>query len=196
MAEPKKPRIDEDPASFGAFIAKEGARIVDEVHQQAIAATASEAANDEKTTQEALAVDALDEMQIADELSGRVITEYFYSFPLGGRTVTGLSLAGVKAIAREMGRRGESLTIEKVEFQEDASAVDCIAQVRNLLTNEVRFGHARQAKVMHLRSGGDVEDPFAKTKALNKSQRNALRQFIPEVVIAAMYKEWQKVHGQ
>ncbi len=141
------------------------------------------------------AVDALDELQIAEEMSGRVIDQYFYDFPQGSRQVTGLSLAGVRAIARHMASHGEPLTVLEVRFEEGEDAeggwIGCLAQGKNLRTGETRWGYASQARSMKLRSGQRIPDPYAKAKALNKAQRNALRSFIPEVVVVEMYREWR-----
>lgn len=172
-------------------------KVVDEVHEKALSSGIAEASKlaHERSVDQALALEELDELQIAEEMKGRVVTQYFYEFPSRGATITGLSYAGVKAIARELAARGEAITIEDVKIerfveQDGADVVTCLARSKNLRTGEVRFGIASQALAMNTREG-KRPDPFAATKALNKAQRNAIRQFIPEVVINEMYRAWK-----
>lgn len=185
---------------FDEFLLRNAKAIVEQA--RAIEKTALDAEAHEATAEaanrgirQALALDVLDEVQIAQEMQGRVITQYFYEFPVGGTRVTGISYAGVKAIARFMAQHGEPVVIEGVEFEEfdegGKPVIGCLARARNARTGEVRFGYAAQAEVMETRQG-PRPDAFAKVKALNKAQRNALRQFIPEVVVVEMFKEWKK----
>ena len=190
-------KIEEEDKSFAAHVAREGARIVDDIRNEHITASSAEAAKgqEELAAKDALAIDILDELQIAEELRGRVIAQYFYEFESSGRTVTGIAYAGIKAIAREMGKRGEAIDIPEVTFDsgEDMKGpwIGCLAKAKNMRTNETRWGYASQALVMKLRSGGEMSDPFAKVKVLSKAQRNAIRAFIPELVIVEMYREWK-----
>lgn len=138
-------------------------------------------------------IEMADERQIVEEMRGRVLMEYFYSFEAGGREVVGLSYAGVKQLAREMARRREPIDIEDLEVNEDEESVQIIAKAVNKKTGEHRFGASpKQPKVMTLKDGSRREDPYAYQKALSKAQRNALRAFIPEEIIIEMFKEWRK----
>ncbi len=187
--------------SFEEFVRREGPRIVKEVVAEALEGRATGASGeaDERMVKDQQAIDALDEEQISQELQGRVITQYFYKFPISGREVTGISQAGVKRIARIMAQHGEAITISSVEFEtgeDDAGGwIGCLARSRNMQTGEERFGYAAQALTMRFKSGEKQRDQFAKVKALNKAQRNAVRAFIPEAVIVEMYKAWEKLHG-
>jgi hypothetical protein len=151
--------------------------------------------SEERGIEQAKELDVMDDLQISEEMSGRVLTQYFYQFPSRGAQVTGLSYAGVKAIARRLAQNGEPIDIvdaQLTRFQEDGvEVVGCLAKAKNLKTGEHRLGYSAQATTMNTRDGAKP-DPFATQKALNKAQRNAIRQFIPEVVVAEMYKEWQK----
>lgn len=187
----------EDDKSFATHIAREGARIAKTVREEAIELQAGQAANaqEDLLAKDAQALDRLDEIQLVEELTGRIVPEYFYEYSTGGRTITGVSQAGIKAVVREMSRRGEALSVEHVEFEEGEDEngpwVGCLATVRNLRSGEIRFGYAAQSRKMKLRSGTIISDPFAKIKALNKGQRNGVRAFVPEVVLIAMFREWK-----
>src|SRR5439155_18018841 len=143
--------------SFGELIGREGARIVEDVRKEQLAATSMEVSEvqEELATKDALMREALDELQIAEELRGRVLANYFYSYTSGGREIHGISWAGIKWIAREMARRGEAITIEKLEFEEgqddDGPWMGFLARARNLLTNEIRFGYAAQSRNLKFR---------------------------------------------
>lgn len=183
--------------TFEEFAKRRAPAIAKEVVDSELAGQVHEAAQEERSTSQALAIDELDELQIVEELKGRVIAQYFYEFPMGGIMVTGISWAGIKRIARELALRGEAITIESVEFEsgedDEGAWIAALALAKNLRTGEARFGYASQYRAMKLKVGGRRPDPFAKVKALNKAQRNAIRAFIPEVVITEMFKEWKKV---
>jgi hypothetical protein len=49
-----------------------------------------------KSPEEYELLDQRDEEQILSEIKGNIITEMFYSFPLDGRMVTGISWVGTK----------------------------------------------------------------------------------------------------
>lgn len=137
-------------------------------------------------------IEMADERQIVEEMQGRVLQEYFYSFKAGDREIIGLSYAGVKQIAREMARRQEPIDIEDLEIKEDEESIQVVAKAVNMVTKEHRFGASRQPKVMTLRDGSEKEDHYALQKAISKATRNALRAFIPEEIIVEIYKEWRK----
>lgn len=138
------------------------------------------------------AMELADEKQIAEEVKGRVIEQYFYSFQIGRREVIGLSYAGTKQVAREMARRGEPLDVEELIKEESDTHWTVTARVVDRNTKEHRFGIGRQAKLMTYKDGSKGEDEFALTKAVSKAQRNGLRAFIPESIIVEMYREWKK----
>src|SRR5206468_7562823 len=91
--------------------------------------------------------------------------------------------------------RGEPISIIGADMivGEDSQGewVGCTVHAKNLRTGEERVAYASQYTMMNLKSGERIPDPFARTKALNKAQRNALRWFIPELVISESYKEWK-----
>lgn len=135
-----------------------------------------------KTQEEFYEIERRDEDQILRELQGEMLEEFVYSFPSGGRTVTGLSWAGVKEAARRMG--SVKVTDLEIEDKETYWIVKCKA------TDEVNrlemWGVSQQSKTMEYRNGKVVEDMFALSKAVSKAQRNAIRTLIPEKFMAKM----------
>ncbi len=193
------PRVPDPAKTLIDDVGKEKLeKMVNTLQQEAIEAKAAEAAEgqEEKMQKDALAIDMLDELQIAEEMRGRVIQQYFYEFQSGGRTVTGIALSGVKAIAHEMAKRGEPITIVEKEWSQGEDSrglwIGVTVKARDMKTGEERFAFASQSLELRLRDGRTIPDEFARIKALNKAQRNALRWFIPEVVMVQMYRAWKE----
>lgn len=135
-----------------------------------------------------VAMEALDEEQIKKEMNGHIISEYVYE--VQGRT--GLSWAGIKAMAERMKAQGQPLSVEHVEIAEspDGSTFRAIAVCRNLMTNEKRTGAAEQPRFYDKEQTKPV--PFAYVLAGSKAQRNAIRHFLPEAAIVAAIDEWKR----
>ena len=127
-----------------------------------------------------------DETQILEELKGNVIQEFVYSFKQGSREITGLSYAGVKQIALEMGNIHCS---EPVVSEMNGSWV-CKVKVVDTYRNMEMWGVSCQPKMMKTQ-WGPKEDDFGLQKAVSKAERNALRKLMPEKLIVEMIKEWK-----
>ena len=143
----------------------------------------------EKTEFEAMEV--LDEEQIVNEMKGHVIDKYFYEFS----GVVGISWAGIKWVSRKLSDQGHGIDICDLQTTSTNDAYEVIAIAQDINTKERRYGASTQAKMMQLRDGSEKPDPFALQKAISKAQRNAIRNFIPEIAIQEGYKEW-KQRGQ
>jgi hypothetical protein len=137
-------------------------------------------------------MDELDEAQIAKEMEGKVIEEYFYTFKENGVTKVGLSFAGVKYMAGLMRNEGHPLSVEytNIELSPDGSSWLGNAVVKDLATGEKRAGHFEQPKLRY-----EKPNPFAYTLAGSKAERNAMRHFMPEAAIVKAKKEWESNHG-
>lgn len=144
--------------------------------------------------------DKLDEQQIMEEMEGKVITEYFYNFQIGGREVTGISWAGTKAIARYMSMQNrehgyggiEVMPIDpKKDIIEDDKYITVIARAVDHGTGLIMMGISRQPKYIIRKDGTTVADEFALVKACSKAMRNAIRALIPESLIIEMYNQWR-----
>ena len=136
-----------------------------------------------------------DEDQIMQELEGRVLNEYVYKFRSDGREVTGLSWAGIKRIAQKMG----NITTKIVSIdgtKEDEPSYRVIVEAVDLTKHLTMVGVSEQSKVVTTKTGLKYKDNFALQKAMSKAQRNALRNLMPEPIIAEMIKEWQSKHKQ
>ena len=99
-----------------------------------------------------------------------------------------ISFAGIKWLVLNMSRHEEPLTIDVVDlhlerYTEEQSSWVWYATVkaRNGKTGLETLGASEQAFV----SNGRV-DPFSRTKALSKAERNAYRKQIPELEIKQM----------
>ena len=138
--------------------------------------------SNELTTTDFIALDRLDEEQIVAELQGAVLDEYVYSFKSGGKTVTGLSWAGVKAIAAKLG----SIQIDLLQLVTTDEAYLCVVKA-TVPDGSSRIGAAEQCKVMSTKKG-QQPDPFALPKVTSKAQRNAIRALLPETLITELVK--------
>jgi hypothetical protein len=120
-----------------------------------------------------------DEEQIIQEMRGQYIEEFVYQFRIGGRTVTGISWAGIKEVAYKFG----GIQVELVELKETENAYTVIVKAFDEKNNASRLGVSMQPKKMKLQSGEMVDDEFALQKAVSKAQRNAIRPLIPETML-------------
>ena len=119
-------------------------------------------------------VDQVDDQAIIELMTGQTIQDYVYSFKQGGRTVEGLTLAGINEAAN---RRG-GIQIEEVDYEEREHSWIATAKAVDTITGSSRYGAYEQPKMT-----GSRPDPFAFTKAIHKAQRNAIKQLIPVPVI-------------
>ena len=144
--------------------------------------------------EEAEEMEHRDEQMIIRELKGdlkvleRALADYFYSFELRGRTVIGLSYAGVKAIIRRMGH----IEIIEIKVEEKPRSWFVLVKARDKLKDLEAYGAAIQPK--QFQGGG--ENPFALTVAVSKAQRNAWRHFIDEKVVTETYRAWLEGRGK
>lgn len=135
---------------------------------------------EEPETEGILVVESPEQLNAADDeaiiamMTGQAIQEYVYSFRQGGKTVEGLTLAGINEAAN---RRG-GIQVSEVTYEEREHSWLAIVKATDTFTNSSRYGAYEQPK----RSGGR-EDPFAFTKAIHKAQRNAVKQLLPTPVI-------------
>lgn len=146
------------------------------------------AENHEATTQ----IERLDEHQILESLKGRSVDKLFHEFEVRGTKVVALSWAGVKYFALQL----KNITVEEVKLTESDEAYRAIAWAKDLTRNVRIMGAAEQSRRMKLRDGSLVPDEFALAKVISKSQRNALRNLIPETIIAEAYQTWKKSTGR
>ena len=119
-------------------------------------------------------VDQVDDQAIIELMTGQTIQDYVYSFKQGGRTVEGLTLAGINEAAN---RRG-GIQIEAIDYEEREHSWIATAKAVDTITGSSRYGAYEQPKM-----AGGRADPFAFTKAIHKAQRNAIKQLIPVPVI-------------
>ena len=125
-------------------------------------------------TAEYAVVDQVDDQAIVELMTGQTIQDYVYSFKQGGRTVEGLTLAGINEAAN---RRG-GIQVEEVKYEELENSWIATAKAVDTITGSSRYGAYEQPKM-----AGNRPDPFAFTKAIHKAQRNAIKQLIPVPVI-------------
>jgi len=129
-----------------------------------------------------------DDSQVLLEIQGGFMEEFVYSFPTKEGKVTGLSWAGAKEVARQMG----NISVEDCDILEkpDTYLVKCKA--KDMKRNVTMFGVAEQSKNMKLRNGEDIRDLHALSKAVSRAQRNAIRGLIPEIFIKKMIEQYLK----
>ena len=146
-----------------------------------------------------LALDELDNKQISDEVRGVYSDDLVYQMKRrvpdgsGGYrevTVTSLSYAGVKAVIMYMARKGYRIITSLAEFIETPDEFRASCKVTCVFDNGSveMFGYSRQQKNF---SSGAVNE-FAFIQSGSKSQRNALRNVIPEKIATEMIKQYLK----
>ncbi|VVB53373.1 Uncharacterised protein [uncultured archaeon] len=138
-------------------------------------------------------MDRADEEQILAELNGLpddVLDTMVYSFPSGGKRITGLSWVGTKTLIVEAG----NYAIEDPHIVETADAFRVVCRARDLTRNIALYGAAEVPKRMKTRDG-EIEDPFALSKALSKAQRNALQNLLPKKLVAEFITKCMAAKG-
>lgn len=129
-----------------------------------------------------------DELLIEKEMQGEVLKTYFYQFTQKGRTITGLSIIGLREVIRRMG----NIHTQKPEIEDKGDYWICKTEVIDRRKNIRTWGISQQSKKLTYQDGTAVDDPMSLQKCYSKSWRNAARQLVPEKLITKMYEEWQK----
>lgn len=174
---------------------------------------------DPRDRQEIIAVlDRHDEKLIVEELQRRSLQVMLYSFPLDGSNVTDLSYLGVNEAVRVMNNEaGQRITIDRDSLQVESVEEDlgngpepCFVATVYAVNERTGYGQwatATQPKRMRLKDASAVKraeskgrfvdddkrvaDQFARQKAVNKAQRNALRVHIPEHVRQTLIAQYE-----
>lgn len=130
------------------------------------------------------AMDRADEILILEELQGRALQTFVYSFESKGKRQTDLTVAGVNESVRLMNERGGTqIGISEqppvVEYEERGGK-DYV-RVLVFARDDRHKGSGRWGTAVEpLNHSNGAWDKFAFTKALNKAERNALKKQIPE----------------
>lgn len=153
-------------------------------------------------------LDAHDERMILQEAQRRLLKASLYDFPQGGQRVVDLSYQGVNELVRLMNATGRckiavdpsSLTVQTVvEDAGNGPEPFLVATVyaADAVTGYGQFGTSTEPQRLRLkkstaearrRRGEKIPDDdtlfdvFARAKAVNKAQRNALKVFVPEEI--------------
>ena len=133
-------------------------------------------------------LDQLDEEMMETELGDYAAREYIYSFVIDGREVTGLSWTGAKALARWMASKGHPMDAVEKDITQDEENWYADIKMVDKETGLALWGSSRQPKLKKLRDGSEKLDRFARTIAMNKAQRNAIRAHVPDKMIAQFIK--------
>ena len=160
--------------------------------------------SDEAARDQYRAMALADEQQVVDEMQGRALDVMVYSFqPKGSNApVTGLSWKGIREVVRTLNARGYTRlkiakeprpVFEDVLTEEGDPAWQVAVYAEDERNGGGSWGVAAQPKAMKLRNGSTKPDPFAKTKALSKAQRNALESLLPAELVEALKAQY---HGQ
>jgi hypothetical protein len=160
-------------------------------------------------------LDRHDEELIIAEFQKRALKVMLYDFPMDGTTAIDLSYGGVLEAVRLLNQFGrQSIGIVKdtlsFEFEEHDGEVYVVGTVAasNGATGMIVYGTSTEPQRLKLKKAtaekrrredkrplpaadDTVFDPFARTKAASKAQRNALKGHIPEAMrqtMIAMYR--------
>jgi hypothetical protein len=142
--------------------------------------------------------DRHDEQQIIEEFQRRALKVMLYDFSQGGSRLVDLSYQGVNEAVRLMNQTGKcKIAIDRDAFggrgfDEQVVTEDAgngpeqfyviTVYAADAVTGYGQLGTSSEPKLMRLRDGSTKWDIFARTKALNKAQRNALKVMIPEAL--------------
>lgn len=124
-------------------------------------------------------MERIDEQQVLDEIKGRAIEALVYEIRQGGQTITGLSLCGVREVARMMnvnGRARIGISDREPIITENDEYFEVKVFAADTQNGGGYWGIKRQPKKY---TNGSINQ-FALEQALAKAQRNALRGLIPE----------------
>jgi len=134
-------------------------------------------------------IEKVEDEAILAEIRGEVLKDYVYSFKdSSGRTIEGLSKAGVDAVVAELAHRGEAIRELDLNWTEDEKAYKVTVRAgRYAISKDGKevlldsaFGAKRQPKTFITKENEEVENPFAFELGIIKAARNAKRRLIPE----------------
>lgn len=146
-----------------------------------------------------VASELADDQLIENEILGQAMEHYVYGFTQDGKPVTGLSVAGVNEVARQLNRNPksgckiriipDSLKIERDVNYDGHKGVEVQVVAENMVTGETGIGVKFEA---YKKRGykGEYENTFAVEKAVSKAERNAKRKLMPEKVAVEMIKKF------
>ncbi len=122
-------------------------------------------------------MDKRDEEQILAEIKGHMIEEYVYQFKAGGKLVTGVSYAGIKAMVVRRG--GYEIISDAIIRENDYFLAKVKIQDKQLDLQGLGLGECY------------INEPFARQKAMGKALRNAYRSIMDEGQFIAFIKQWK-----
>lgn len=140
--------------------------------------------------------DMMDEEQIVEILEGRSNKKYIYSFPVGGKTIEGISYAGTIDAARYYSENLVSngfKPLETVDYSllETDDMFRAFVRVKDGKSGLIIPGYSSQAKKMKVYTNREHTefvmkvDDKADVKCVSKATRNALRNSMPASYIDA-----------
>ena len=129
----------------------------------------------EEQSEAYLEMDRRDEQQIVAELGGAYLDEMVYDI----RGEVRLSWAGIKECVRRMGK----IKLEKPEVSIQEGKYIIMVKAIDTENKIEMWGGAQQSIMMTKKDGSQEEDPFSFVKCLSKSQRNACRAVVPEIML-------------
>lgn len=144
-------------------------------------------------------LDNADEAQIlaADDAAKQA---FYHVIKTGGRTVTQVSLMGIKECVYRMSQKGQPLVI-KGEGTCEIVRIDpedkktWVWQASITFKNEATGLESQGMSEAPVYDPRGTYDPFGRTKAMSKAERNAQRKQIPEMTLLAMLKAAQGGEG-
>lgn len=146
-----------------------------------------------------IASELADDESIEKNMLGQAMEHYVYSFQQEGKTVTGLSVAGVNETIRSLNRKAnsgykiriipDSLKINRdVEYNgEKGVEVQVIAE--NMVTGDTGIGIKFEPYTKKGKKGS-YANTFCIEKAVSKAERNAKRKLMPEKMAVEMIKKF------
>lgn len=149
-------------------------------------------------------MDAMDDRAIVEQMEGRVTDAWVYAVNQGGRTVTGLSAAGVEEAARLLARNSKGTEVLReleayVEKEDDLEARFIAKAGRFTIlfdqgtAHEVLMDTAIRGKRVSKYYANGEQNPHWFEQGLTKAVRNAKLALLPETLISEMVRRAQKL---
>jgi len=143
-----------------------------------------------------------DDEAIEADLMGKAMESYVYKFQQGGGEITGLTVAGVNEMSRQLTKKKDSgikirISPENIKIDTDAEmggekGVKVVVIAENSLTGETGIGAKFEPYKKKRANGSLYDNTFVLEKAVSKAERNAKRKLIPEKVAVQMINKFIK----
>lgn len=146
-------------------------------------------------------IDEIEDSEVAKGIRSELTEVWAYEFPMGGKSVVGVSSKGVENGCRELAKKGEAIREMDVKLEyEDDNEARFVAQAGRYAVNaegrdvllDAAIRAKRQSKWEKRRDGSVVFDDNWYEKGVTKAARNAKLALMPDSIVALIIAEAKK----